>query len=71
MTALRVPPVTTGGRALPLAAAEGDELELPLLPHAASSWPATVAEKPKTEARTRSWRRVIFPLVTCSMRWCA
>ena len=37
MTAFMVPPVTTAGRALPLAAAEGDELELVDEPQAASS----------------------------------
>src|SRR5664280_61948 len=69
MTAFNVPPVTTAGRALPLAAAEGDALEVPELPHAARSEPTALAERPKTEARTSSWRLVILPLMTCSTRW--
>ena len=67
MTAFMVPPVTTAGMALVVGEAE---LEGPLLPHAASNCPATVAERPKTEARTSSWRRVILPFTTCSTRCC-
>ena len=53
MMTLSVPPIT--GSAAALALADG-EAESPLLspPQAASSEPATVAEKPKTEARTSS-----------------
>ena len=69
MVAFSVPPITGAGAPLALAAGE---LEVELLPpQAASSEPAAVAEKPNTEARTSSWRRVMCPLLTCSMRWCA
>ena len=39
-------------------------LVVPPPPHAASSWPAAVSEKPNTDARTRSCRLVICPLRT-------
>ena len=67
-TPVSVPPMTGAG--MPLALAAGVvEVESP--PQAASSEPAAVREKPKTEARTISWRRVICPFFTCSMRCCA
>ena len=58
------------GAGAPLALAAGVvEVESP--PQAASIEPAAVSEKPKTEARVSSWRRVICPFFTCSMRCCA
>ncbi len=68
MTAFSVPPMTGAGAALPLAAGEAVRSTLLVPPQAASSWPAAVAEKPKTEARTSSWRLVICPLRTWSTR---
>ncbi len=67
MTAFMVPPSTTAGIPLAVGEAEGD-VELP--PQAASNCPMTVAERPKTEARMSSWRRVILPFTTCSTRCC-
>ena len=69
MMTLSVPPMTGSGA--PAADGDADVLGVLSPPQAASSEPATVAEKPKTEARTSSWRRVICPLLTCSTRWCA
>ena len=40
-------------------------------PQAASRLPTTVAERPMTEARTSSWRRVIPPLRASVSRWSA